>query len=568
MKHLPEFLDAVQSRDLREFVNLIGTKHADRNAFVIKHKVKKEVSYEYITYKEFRDDIEALAAFLNSKGFSKKKIAVIGVNSYPWLVTYLATVAGVGISIPLDKDLPFEELESSLIRSSADAVFFDKKHSANMEEIKANNNTQLTAYFELEKIREYIEEGKKLIEAGDKSFDAHEIDPKAMSIMLFTSGTTSQSKIVMLSQENITSNIYGLNRSIDIKPEDTNMAFLPYHHTFGSTGQLVMLSYGTCTAYCDGLKYLQKNLVEYQISVFICVPLLVEGIYKKVMAAVKKQGKENLVNNMGKLCSFLEKFGINIRRKVFKSVLDQLGGKIRLVIVGASAIDKEALAGFQRLGVTTLQGYGLTETSPVLTAECTKTLRTGSVGYPMCNVDIKIDNPNEEGIGEILAKGPNIMLGYYNNEEENKKVFTEDGWFRTGDLGRIDKDGYLFICGREKNVIVLKNGKNIYPEELESLIASLPYVEENMVFGAERKNDNQDLTISAKIIYNKEYVKTHFGDITEEELEKIIKKDIDKINEQMPVYKQIKRIYITDVPAIKTSTAKIKRHEEIKTIVD
>lgn len=437
-----------------------------------------------------------------------------------------------------------------------------------MEEIKANNSTQLTEYFELEKIREYIEEGKKLIEAGDKSFDAHEIDPKAMSIMLFTSGTTSQSKIVMLSQENITSNIYGLNRSIDIKPEDTNMAFLPYHHTFGSTGQLVMLSYGTCTAYCDGLKYLQKNLVEYQISVFICVPLLVEGIYKKVMAAVKKQGKENLVNNMGKLCSFLEKFGINIRRKVFKSVLDQLGGKIRLVIVGASAIDKEALAGFQRLGVTTLQGYGLTETSPVLTAECTKTLRTGSVGYPMCNVDIKIDNPNEEGIGEILAKGPNIMLGYYNNEEENKKVFTEDGWFRTGDLGRIDKDGYLFICGREKNVIVLKNGKNIYPEELESLIASLPYVEENMVFGAERKNDNQDLTISAKIIYNKEYVKTHFGDITEEELEKIIKKDIDKINEQMPVYKQIKRIYITDVPAIKTSTAKIKRHEEIKTIVD
>lgn len=568
MKHLPEFLEARQYTDLRDYMLSIEEKYSERNAFVIKHKVKKEVSYEYITYKKFKENTIALAAYLNHHGFSKKRIAIIGINSYPWIVSHMAVVGGVGVSVPLDKDLTFDELESSLERSEVEAIIYDKKHAANIEQIKENNKTQLTAYFEMEKLQEYIAEGEKLIAEGDTSYFDHEIDPKAMSIMLFTSGTTSQSKIVMLSQENITSNIYGLNRSIDIKPEDTNMAFLPYHHTFGSTGQLVMLSYGTCTAYCDGLKYLQKNLVEYQISVFICVPLLVEGIYKKVMAAVKKQGKENLVNNMGKVCDFLQKFGINIRRKVFKSVLDQLGGKIRLVIVGASAIDKEALAGFQRLGVTTLQGYGLTETSPVLVAECTKTLRTGSVGHPICNVDVKIDNPNEEGIGEILAKGPNIMLGYYKNDEENKKVFTEDGWFRTGDLGKFDKDDYLFICGREKNVIVLKNGKNVYPEEIESLIAALPYVEENMVFGAERKNDNADLTISAKIVYNKEYVKEHFGDLSEEELEKIIKKDIDAINDQMPVYKHIKRLYITDVPAIKTSTAKIKRHEEIKTITD
>ena len=568
MKHLPEFLDAVQYRDLRDFIVSLCDKYSERNAFVIKHKVKKEVSYEYITYAKFKEDVIAFATYLNHHGLSNKRIAFIGANSYPWFVSYMATAGGVGVSVPLDKELPFDELETSLIRSEVDAIIFDKKQAANVEQIKEAGKTQLSVYLEMEKLQEYIMEGKKLVAAGDTSYFDHQIDPKAMSVMLFTSGTTSQSKIVMLSQENFTSNVYALNRSIDIKPEDTNMAFLPYHHTFGSTGQLVMLSYGTCTAYCDGLKYLQSNLVEYQISVFICVPLLVEGIYKKVMAGVKKQGKENLVKNMSKVCNFLLKFGIDIRRKVFKSVLEQLGGKIRLVIVGASAIDRETLVGFTNLGITPLQGYGLTETAPVLTAECTKTTRVGSVGHPMCNVDIMIENPNEDGVGEILAKGPNVMLGYYKNEEANKEVFTEDGWFRTGDLGKIDKDDFVYICGREKNVIVLKNGKNIYPEEIESLIAALPYVEENMVFGAERKNDNADLTISAKIVYNKEYVKNNFGDITEEELEKIIKKDIDNINDQMPVYKHVKRLYITDIPAIKTSTAKIKRHEEIKTIVD
>lgn len=326
-----------------------------------------------------------------------------------------------------------------------------------------------------------------------------------------------------------------------------------------------MLHYGTCTAFCDGLKYLQKNLVEYKISVFICVPLLIEGIYKKVMATAKKQGKDKLISRMIKLTNLLLKAKIDIRRKVFKSVLEQLGGNIRLIVSGASAIDKDALAGFQAFGITTLQGYGLTETSPILTAECEGNLRLGSVGKPLVNIDIKIDNPNEEGIGEVLAKGPNVMQGYYNNPEETAKVF-KNGWFRTGDLGYIDDEGYLFLCGRAKNVIVLKNGKNVYPEEIETLIAALPYVEENMVFGTAKKHDPSDMTIAAKIVYNKEYVKNNYGNISEAELHKIIDKDIDEINKRLPSYKQIIRTIVTDVPTIKTTTAKIKRHEEIKKI--
>ncbi len=564
MKHLPKLYEGVLHENIRELINYSAKKYADRDAFILKEKKGKEVKYKTISYKEFKDDIVNFATYLNEKGYENKRIAIIGDNSYQWLIGYFATVCGLGVVIPLDKGLPYEELSTSLNVSEADLLIYDAKHTKLVDELK-ENNSPLKNFLCMDNISEYIEIGKIAYEKGNHSYFNREINPETMAIMLFTSGTTAQAKAVMISHKNIVSNIYGVSASIRVVPEDKNIAFLPFHHTFGSTGMMVMLHYGTCTAFCDGLKYLQKNLVEYKISVFICVPLLIEGIYKKVMATAKKQGKDKLILRMAKISKLLLKLGIDIRRKVFKSVLDQLGGNIRLIISGASAIDKEALAGFQAFGITTLQGYGLTETSPILSAECEANLRLGSVGKPMVNVDIKIDNPNEQGIGEVLAKGPNIMLGYYNNPEETEKVF-KDGWFKTGDLGYIDDDGYLFLCGRAKNVIVLKNGKNIYPEEIETLISHLAYVEENMVFGAQRKNDAHDLTIAAKIVYNKEYVNTHFGNIRKDELNNIINKDISNINSTMPSYKHIKRLFITDEPTIKTTTAKIKRHEEIKKI--
>ena len=564
MKNLPILYKGVLHENIRALIDYSANKYSSRDAFILKHKKGKEVSYEHVSYKKFREDIIHFSTYLNSQGYKENRIAIIGDNSYQWLIGYFATVCGLGVVVPLDKGLPYEEIITSLESSEATVLLYDKAHTKVIEKIKEANTT-VTRFICMDDFSEMILEGKKEYENGNNYYYERQIDNEAMAIMLFTSGTTSKAKAVMISHKNITSNIYSVTSSIMMYPEDRNMAFLPFHHTFGSTGIMLMLHYGTCTAFCDGLKYLQKNLVEYKISVFICVPLLIEGIYKKVMATAKKQGKDKLISRMIKLTNLLLKVKIDIRRKVFKSVLEQLGGNIRLIVSGASAIDKDALAGFQAFGITTLQGYGLTETSPILTAECEGNLRLGSVGKPLVNIDIKIDNPNEEGIGEVLAKGPNVMQGYYNNPEETAKVF-KNGWFRTGDLGYIDDEGYLFLCGRAKNVIVLKNGKNVYPEEIETLIAALPYVEENMVFGTAKKHDPSDMTIAAKIVYNKEYVKNNYGNISEAELHKIIDKDIDEINKRLPSYKQIIRTIVTDVPTIKTTTAKIKRHEEIKKI--
>lgn len=497
MKNLPILYKGVLHENIRALIDYSANKYSSRDAFILKHKKGKEVSYEHVSYKKFREDIIHFSTYLNSQGYKENRIAIIGDNSYQWLIGYFATVCGLGVVVPLDKGLPYEEIITSLESSEATVLLYDKAHTKVIEKIKEANTT-VTRFICMDDFSEMILEGKKEYENGNNYYYERQIDNEAMAIMLFTSGTTSKAKAVMISHKNITSNIYSVTSSIMMYPEDRNMAFLPFHHTFGSTGIMLMLHYGTCTAFCDGLKYLQKNLVEYKISAFICVPLLIEGIYKKVMATAKKQGKDKLISRMIKLTNLLLKVKIDIRRKVFKSVLEQLGGNIRLIVSGASAIDKDALAGFQAFGITTLQGYGLTETSPILTAECEGNLRLGSVGKPLVNIDIKIDNPNEEGIGEVLAKGPNVMQGYYNNPEETAKVF-KNGWFRTGDLGYIDDEGYLFLCGRAKNVIVLKNGKNVYPEEIETLIAALPYVEENMVFGTAKKHDPSDMTIAAKI---------------------------------------------------------------------
>ncbi len=284
-------------------------------------------------------------------------------------------------------------------------------------------------------------------------------------------------------------------------------------------------------------------------------------MYKKIWKEIEKQGKAKLIKTVIPITNFLLKLGIDLRRKVFKDIINQLGGHIRFVVSGASAIDKKVAKGFNDFGILTVQGYGLTETSPVLTAENENCIRYGSIGYPLANVEVKIDKPNEEGIGEIIAKGPNIMMGYYENEEATKEVL-KNGWFYTGDLGYQDKDGYIFIAGRKKNVIVLKNGKNIYPEELEILVNNLPYVEESMVFGMPKKDD---LVVSAKIVYSKEYLEEY--NLSSQEMKEKVWKDIKKINQNLPNYQHIKNIIVTDEPMIKTTTAKVKRFEEMKKIV-
>lgn len=571
MNNKKALYEAKEFRDIRDMINESVKKYGDNIAFIVKEKQEGEVSYKNITYKMLQEDINKLGTALIDLGLQGKRIAIIANNCYEWCLSYLATLCGVGIVVPLDKSLPSGEIESLLQRSHADAVIFGKGYIDIMKDILNNSENNIEYYISMEKIendkflslQDLQKRGEGLLKKGDTRFENTIIEPEEMNVILFTSGTTSASKAVMLSQKNLLSNVYALNSVEKMYETDRNLAFLPLHHTFGSTGLLFFLSNGVSNVFCDGLKYIQKNLQEYHVTVFVCVPLLLEAMNKKILKEIEKQGKTKLIKIATRISNFLLKFGIDIRRKLFKDIINNLGG-LRMAISGAAAIDKTVVENFTNFGIKTVQGYGLTETSPVITAENDESIRYGSVGFPMINVEVKIHKPNENGIGEIIAKGPNVMLGYYENEEATKEVLV-DGWFHTGDLGYTDKDGFLFITGRKKNVIVMKNGKNIYPEELEVLISKLPYVAENMVFGIPSKDD--DLDLAAKIVYNKEYVEEVFGNISKEELKEKILQDIKKINKTMPPYKYIRQIIVTDEPMIKTTTQKVKRFEEIKKIM-
>ncbi len=557
--------------DFRELLNISVEKYGEKDAFIIKHKKsRKEFTYEHISFNQFRNDVNYFGTGMIEEGLLGKRVAIIGKNRYEWVLSYFTAVCGLGMCVPLDKGLPYEELESSLVRSYSDVLIFDKEHKADVEKVIAEGKTKVSTFICMDEIegyksvKEIIMAGRKSLAGGNTVYLKLPIDNQAVNILLFTSGTTSMAKAVMLSHRNIMSNVEMIQKVVQVLDTDVTMAFLPYHHTFGFIGQLVLLAGGSVTTYCDGLRYLQANLVEYKVSLFFCVPLLIESVYKKVMASVKKQGKEDKVAFGMKLTKFLRKFGIDIRRKVFKEVLEQLGGNLRLVVSGAAAIDPVALEGFQNFGIEALQGFGMTEASPVLAVETVKESRLGSIGRPVPGVEAMITDKNEEGIGELICRGENVMHGYYENEEETAKVL-EDGWLHTGDLAR-EEDGYIFICGRKKNVIVLKNGKNVYPEELEVLIANLPYVAECMVFGEPRHHDGdeRDLALCVKIVYDPDFMRTNYNTEDPDEIQSIVKKDIDAVNETLPSYKQMLRVITTDQEMVKTTTGKVKRFVEMK----
>ena len=575
MRNKYEIYQTKEYYNLKEVLANAFENYPENIAFKIKNHNAENITYREIKYKEFEKEINSLGTALIDMGMKNKRIAVIGKNRYEWILSYVAVVNGTGIVVPLDKGLPDEEIRSSLERSKTDCVIFAKDYIDCMKKIKEENTTQIEKFICMDELSEaekkegfiylgdLLENGKKLLEAGNKEFVNAEIDNNKMSVILFTSGTTSKSKAVALSHRNIASNIEAMNKVEGIRSTDVNMAFLPLHHTFGCTGILLFLNRGCTNVFCDGIRHIQSNLKEYKVSVFVCVPLLIEAMYKKIEKEIEKQGKTKLIKVATGVSNSLLKVGIDVRRKLFKDIINNLGGNLRLIISGASALDKKVAKAFNDFGILTIQGYGLTETSPVLAAENENCIKYGSIGLSMPGVTLKIDNPNEQGIGELIAKGPNVMLGYYENQEATDEVI-KDGWFHTGDLARQDKDGYFFITGRMKNVIVLKNGKNIYPEELETLIGKLPYVEESMVFGYPK---DDDLVVSVKIVYNKDYVKQNFGDISEEELYNKIWTDVKQINQELTNYKHIKKLIISDEPMIKTTTAKIKRFEEIKKIL-
>lgn len=563
--------ESIKINDFRELVNRYKTLYFNKTAFEYKETPHSKEHIK-ISYAKFADDIEALGTALLDLGLRGKRIAIISPNRYEWCVSYLAVTTSDIVVVPLDKSLPNNEIKDLIIRSKVDGVIFDSKYAEVFHKLQEDNTNNLKYYICMDQVDGFdsyntlIEKGASLIKEGASDYFDITIDNKKMSIMLFTSGTTSMSKAVALSQSNICEDIYALSQMTDIRKEDVFLSFLPLHHTFESTCTFLYGSYsGITIAFCDGLKYVQKNLAEFNVTGFVCVPLMLEIMYKKIRKGIEEKGKAKMVKLASKLCNFFLKIKIDIRRLVFKEILNNLGGKLRILIAGGASMSKEAIQGFLDLGINLLQGYGLTETSPVLAGENDKYKRAGSVGFPLPGLEVKIDNPGKDGIGEIIAKGPTVMIGYIDNPEATNEAL-KDGWFYTGDLGYIDKDGFLFITGRKKDVIVLKNGKNIFPEELEILINQLPYVSESMVFG--RPCDDGDYKVCAKIVYQEETMKELYPDISSTDYMNIVWEDIkNKVNHTMPAYKYIREIILTDKPLIKTTTQKIKRHEELKLIL-
>ena len=561
-------------KDFRELVSRYENEYSDKIAFTYKENPKSK-EHINITYSKFVKDIKALGTSLIHLGLSQKRVAIISSNRYEWCVSYLAVTTSNMVVVPLDKALPSNEIVNLIKRSDVETIIFDQVYLDTILDLKKSDSTNLKYLICMDNIEntdvelytKLLSNGISLIDTGDDKYENVKIDANKMSIMLFTSGTTSISKAVSLSQNNICSDIYALSQMTDIRKEDIFLSFLPLHHTFESTCTFLYgTSCGITVAFCDGLRYVASNLKEFNITGFVSVPLVLEVMYKKLLKGIEEQGKTSLVNCMFKISNFLLKCDIDIRRKIFKPILANFAPNLRVLIAGGAPMNKNAIECFVGLGINLLQGYGLTETSPVLAGENDKYKRAGSVGFPLPGITVEIDNPNEHGIGEIKAKGPTIMEGYYGNEEATKEVL-KDGWFYTGDLGYIDSDGYLFVTGRKKDVIVLKNGKNIYPEELEILINKLPYVAESLVFGKpDTKKD--DLILCAKIVYNKDVMKEMFKDTSVSEYHDIIWKDIKaEVNKSMPAYKSIKEIIVTDEPLIKTTTQKVKRFEEIKKIL-
>ena len=567
-----KYRDAKKFDNIKEIIYNSVKLYPNHIAFVTKIKDNNETKYKNTTYKEMLDEINAFGTALYNKNLLGKRLAICGRNRYEWALSHLTCMLGGIVSVPLDKELQVEELEESLVRSKAEAIVFDEKYIDKIEYIKKNGKTLLKEYICMSKLDGFddvptlIEKGRKDIESENKEYINHEVDSKKMSILLFTSGTTSKSKAVMLSQYGIAVNVYDMQLVETITDKDVNIAFLPFHHIFGSTAMIVMLACGVKTVFTDGLRYIQSNLKEYKVTLFVGVPLLVDKMYENIEKEIAKQGKTKIIKIAKGISNFLLKFHIDIRRKVFKQVIDGLGGEMRFVISGGAPLDKRTAKGFNDLGIHMVQGYGLTETSPVIAAENDFKMKLGSIGVPMKDTTVEIVDKDEKGIGELRVKGPNIMLGYYENEEATKQVL-KDGWFYTGDLGYIDKDGFIFITGRKKDMIVLKNGKKVFPEELETLVNRIPEIEESIVFGMPEEDDKSKIKIAIKVVYNEEKVKEKYGDISEEELFKNIWSEIKEVNKLLPPYKYIKHMILTNKPLIKTTTQKVKRNEELKEIL-
>lgn len=556
--------------DLKDMLKKSGEQYGEKIAYKIKIENNK---YKTITHKEVREMVDSLGTKLIEMGLKGKRIAVIGENRYEWEIAYLSIVCGTGIVVPLDKSLPENELKDLIERSQVEAIFCSKKYETLLKKLIDEQVGKLKYLISMDlkthedgiySQKELIENGKQLLELGNREFIDSEINNQEMSIMLFTSGTTSASKVVALSHNNICSNLMDIASVLDVNSDDVFLSFLPIHHVFECTvGFLFSLYKGAKTVFCDGIRHIPENLKEYKVSVMASVPAIYERLFKLIRKNIEKQEK------IDEILEKEEKYknaSMEEKKQIFKEIHDMLGGNIKLLISGAASLDKAIEKKFRDLGFNLVQGYGLTETSPVVAIGSNKYNKVGSIGKTVPSVEAKIENANSEGIGELVVKGPSIMLEYYENKKATKDAL-KDGWFYTGDLAKIDEEGYIFICGRKKSVIVLKNGKNIFPEEMENLINKIDGIDESFVFGKQMTEDKENIKIFAKIVYNEATVKETYNVATNEEIYEVLNQKIKEVNKTMPHYKSIKGIVLSQTPLIKTTTNKIKREKNLEYVM-
>ncbi len=560
MKNKIPFYERREIRDLKEMLNTSAQLYKNNTAFLVKGPKCEE--YVPITYPQLKKEVDALGTALLNMNLSKGKIAIIGENRYDWIVAYLAVVNGVGTVIPLDKELPKEDLLNLIDRAEIDAIIYSNSYGEifkdadiplkiNMDPCNSEGELALS---------QIIENGKALLEKGDTHYLDAEIDPEEIKIILFTSGTTDLAKGVMLCHRNICSVIMSTCSIVKITEIDRTLSILPIHHTFECTlGMMLPIYCGASVAFSEGLKHIPKNIIEARPTLLIGVPLIFENIYWKIWKQAKKSGKKETLEKIIKINNVLKKTGIDLSRILFKQIHAKFGGRLRLLVSGAAAIDPTVIQGFEDFGIKLVQGYGLTECAPLVTGTPDTFRKVGSIGMAIPNVEVKLIDVDKDGIGEIICKGPNVMLGYFEDKISTDKVL-KDGWFHTGDLGYMDEEYCFFITGRKKNVIVTKNGKNIYPEEVELYLNKSQYIEESLVSGVLDERTGETL-VSAQLRPAYDVIFDEFGEnVEEKDLQEILKNIIRDLNDRMPLYKRVRNFSIRKEEFIKTTTKKIKRH--------
>ncbi len=528
-----KYYNVPEIKNLKELIEVTANTFADRDVFMFA-RGKEEVC---VKYSQFKKDIDALGTYFYDLGLRNEKIVVYGENSYEWIVTYFAAVNGSNVIVPIDKELGSVELTNLINDSEAKAIMYSSAKKNIVDECVANIPT-IKHYISTTDFDDCVKKGNELIEAGNVEFLENVIDCEKMCALIYTSGTTGKPKGVMLSHKNLAADVVNSCRNL-LEPPNT-VAVLPLNHTFGMMACIMCQLITGYTVYINNsLKNILKDINIIKPEHISVVPLFVETFYKKIWKNAEKTGKAKILRILIKISNALRKVGIDLRKVFFKTVIDAFGGNLKMIITGGAPINNKYMKGFEDLGVTIINGYGITECSPIVATNRNEEIKFGSVGVAIPGTEVKVDNPNEEGEGELLVKGDTVMLGYYNNPEATEAAFDGE-WFRTGDIGTIDEDGFIYITGRKKNIIILSNGKNVYPEEIEEVILSVEGVNEVLVYG-------DDDVICAEIYTE-----------TPEEKERI-KKDVQALNETLPSQKQIKKIVFRDVEFEKTTTKKIKR---------